>query len=220
MEETPLTLWGEKRNRCTVNWDNIYTPKRPTAAWGVMQVHKINTVVVTFTLEAFPWPSLSSCLFPTANQLSLCLVPIPTQINSYSFYLFLFLFSSYGLSVLFTLVRGYFILMPSTPGFLWGRNQWLLSSLRQHIWLPVRALLSDFLAGTYKAKDCDGPDQATVCLPCASGTFTAVDNTMSKCFRCTRCRTGELLSHLQDRRKMVLDEGWRGWQGERGSLGK
>ncbi|NWU33285.1 TNR1A factor, partial [Hylia prasina] len=44
-------------------------------------------------------------------------------------------------------------------------------------------------AGTYKAKDCDGPDQATVCLPCASGTFTAVDNTMSKCFRCTRCRT-------------------------------
>ncbi|XP_032909256.1 tumor necrosis factor receptor superfamily member 1A isoform X2 [Catharus ustulatus] len=45
-------------------------------------------------------------------------------------------------------------------------------------------------AGTYKAKDCDGPDQATVCLPCANGTFTAVDNTMSKCFRCTRCRTG------------------------------
>ncbi|NXC88192.1 TNR1A factor, partial [Cercotrichas coryphoeus] len=44
-------------------------------------------------------------------------------------------------------------------------------------------------AGTYKAKDCDGPDQATVCLPCANGTFTAVDNTMSKCFRCTRCRT-------------------------------
>ncbi|NXU46379.1 TNR1A factor, partial [Drymodes brunneopygia] len=44
-------------------------------------------------------------------------------------------------------------------------------------------------AGTYKAKDCDGPDQATVCLPCADGTFTAVDNTMSKCFRCTRCRT-------------------------------
>ncbi|NWH94246.1 TNR1A factor, partial [Aegithalos caudatus] len=44
-------------------------------------------------------------------------------------------------------------------------------------------------AGTYKAKDCDGPDQAPVCLPCASGTFTAVDNTMSKCFRCTRCRT-------------------------------
>ncbi|NXT70358.1 TNR1A factor, partial [Chaetops frenatus] len=43
-------------------------------------------------------------------------------------------------------------------------------------------------AGTYKAKDCDGPDQATVCLPCADGTFTAVDNTMSKCFRCTRCR--------------------------------
>ncbi|NXO25469.1 TNR1A factor, partial [Cisticola juncidis] len=42
-------------------------------------------------------------------------------------------------------------------------------------------------AGTYKAKDCDGPDQATVCRPCASGTFTAVDNTMSKCFRCTRC---------------------------------
>ncbi|NXC09550.1 TNR1A factor, partial [Orthonyx spaldingii] len=44
-------------------------------------------------------------------------------------------------------------------------------------------------AGTYKAKDCDRPDQATVCLPCAAGTFTAVDNTMSKCFRCTRCRT-------------------------------
>ncbi|NXQ64316.1 TNR1A factor, partial [Anthoscopus minutus] len=44
-------------------------------------------------------------------------------------------------------------------------------------------------AGTYKAKDCDGPDQATVCLPCAKGTFTAVDNTMSKCFRCTRCHT-------------------------------
>ncbi|NWY68753.1 TNR1A factor, partial [Erithacus rubecula] len=42
-------------------------------------------------------------------------------------------------------------------------------------------------AGTYKAKDCDGPNQATVCLPCAKGTFTAVDNTMSKCFRCTRC---------------------------------
>ncbi|XP_059694084.1 tumor necrosis factor receptor superfamily member 1A [Haemorhous mexicanus] len=44
-------------------------------------------------------------------------------------------------------------------------------------------------AGTYKAKDCDGPDQATVCLPCANGTFTAVDNTMSKCFQCKRCRT-------------------------------
>ncbi|XP_030806575.1 tumor necrosis factor receptor superfamily member 1A [Camarhynchus parvulus] len=44
-------------------------------------------------------------------------------------------------------------------------------------------------AGTYKAKDCEGPDQATVCLPCASGTFTAVDNTMSKCFQCKRCRT-------------------------------
>ncbi|XP_072781712.1 tumor necrosis factor receptor superfamily member 1A isoform X2 [Taeniopygia guttata] len=45
-------------------------------------------------------------------------------------------------------------------------------------------------AGTYKAKDCDGPDQATVCLPCSNGTFTAVDNTMSKCFQCKRCRTG------------------------------
>ncbi|NXI88159.1 TNR1A factor, partial [Rhipidura dahli] len=44
-------------------------------------------------------------------------------------------------------------------------------------------------AGTYKAKDCDRPDQATVCLPCANGTFTAVDNTMSKCFQCTHCRT-------------------------------
>ncbi|NWU00264.1 TNR1A factor, partial [Urocynchramus pylzowi] len=44
-------------------------------------------------------------------------------------------------------------------------------------------------AGTYKAKDCDRPDQATVCLPCANGTFTAVDNTMSKCFQCKRCRT-------------------------------
>ncbi|NWH35324.1 TNR1A factor, partial [Chloropsis hardwickii] len=43
-------------------------------------------------------------------------------------------------------------------------------------------------AGTYKAKDCDGPDQATLCLPCANGTFTAVDNTMSKCFQCKRCR--------------------------------
>ncbi|NXE61038.1 TNR1A factor, partial [Calcarius ornatus] len=44
-------------------------------------------------------------------------------------------------------------------------------------------------AGTYKAKDCEGPDQATLCLPCASGTFTAVDNTMSKCYQCKRCRT-------------------------------
>ncbi|NXW64414.1 TNR1A factor, partial [Eurystomus gularis] len=44
-------------------------------------------------------------------------------------------------------------------------------------------------AGTYKAKDCDRPDQAPLCLPCANGTFTAVDNTMSKCFPCTRCRT-------------------------------
>ncbi|NXP63548.1 TNR1A factor, partial [Chloropsis cyanopogon] len=43
-------------------------------------------------------------------------------------------------------------------------------------------------AGTYKAKDCAGPDQATLCLPCANGTFTAVDNTMSKCFQCKRCR--------------------------------
>ncbi|NXH20084.1 TNR1A factor, partial [Bucco capensis] len=43
-------------------------------------------------------------------------------------------------------------------------------------------------AGTYKEKDCDGPEQATVCLPCANGTFTAVDNTMSKCFPCTHCR--------------------------------
>ncbi|KAM6290854.1 tumor necrosis factor receptor superfamily member 1A isoform 1-T1 [Porphyrio hochstetteri] len=44
-------------------------------------------------------------------------------------------------------------------------------------------------AGTYKAKDCDRPGQAPICLPCANGTFTAVDNTMSKCFRCTHCRT-------------------------------
>ncbi|KAM6309821.1 tumor necrosis factor receptor superfamily member 1A isoform 2-T2 [Podargus strigoides] len=43
-------------------------------------------------------------------------------------------------------------------------------------------------AGTYKAKDCDRPDQAPVCLPCANGTFTAVDNTMSKCFPCRHCR--------------------------------
>ncbi|NWV31200.1 TNR1A factor, partial [Grantiella picta] len=44
-------------------------------------------------------------------------------------------------------------------------------------------------AGTYKAKDCDRPDQATLCLPCADGTFTAVDNTISKCLQCTKCRT-------------------------------
>ncbi|NXC98843.1 TNR1A factor, partial [Certhia familiaris] len=44
-------------------------------------------------------------------------------------------------------------------------------------------------AGTYKAKDCDGPDRATVCLPCPNGTFTAVHNTVSKCFPCTRCRS-------------------------------
>ncbi|NWW76864.1 TNR1A factor, partial [Climacteris rufus] len=43
-------------------------------------------------------------------------------------------------------------------------------------------------AGTYKAKDCDRPDQATLCLPCADGTFTAVHNTMSKCFPCRYCR--------------------------------
>ncbi|NXF02326.1 TNR1A factor, partial [Smithornis capensis] len=43
-------------------------------------------------------------------------------------------------------------------------------------------------AGTYKAKDCDRPDQAPVCLPCANGTFTAVDNTMPNCFQCTHCR--------------------------------
>lgn len=61
----------------------------------------------------------------------------------------------------------------------------------------VRALISDFIAGTYKAKDCDRPGQAPVCLPCANGTFTAVDNTMSKCFQCTRCRTGELSIELR-----------------------
>ncbi|NXR13408.1 TNR1A factor, partial [Semnornis frantzii] len=44
-------------------------------------------------------------------------------------------------------------------------------------------------AGTYKEKDCDRPDQAPVCPPCPNGTFTAVDNTMSKCFPCTHCRT-------------------------------
>ncbi|NXI52292.1 TNR1A factor, partial [Chloroceryle aenea] len=44
-------------------------------------------------------------------------------------------------------------------------------------------------AGTYKAKDCDRSDQATVCLPCANGTFTAVDNIMPKCFPCKLCRT-------------------------------
>ncbi|NWI50810.1 TNR1A factor, partial [Calyptomena viridis] len=43
-------------------------------------------------------------------------------------------------------------------------------------------------AGTYKAKDCDRPGQAPVCLPCANGTFTAVDNTMPNCFQCTHCR--------------------------------
>nr|XP_013222470.2 tumor necrosis factor receptor superfamily member 1A [Columba livia] len=44
-------------------------------------------------------------------------------------------------------------------------------------------------AGTYKAKDCDHADQAPLCLQCPNGTFTAVDNTMSKCFQCTHCRT-------------------------------
>ncbi|NXX49661.1 TNR1A factor, partial [Tricholaema leucomelas] len=44
-------------------------------------------------------------------------------------------------------------------------------------------------AGTYKEKDCDRPDQTPVCPPCPNGTFTAVDNTMSKCFPCTHCRT-------------------------------
>ncbi|NXA10573.1 TNR1A factor, partial [Sapayoa aenigma] len=44
-------------------------------------------------------------------------------------------------------------------------------------------------AGTYKEKDCDRPDQAPVCRPCANGTFTAVDNTMPNCFQCTHCRT-------------------------------
>ncbi|XP_071616881.1 tumor necrosis factor receptor superfamily member 1A-like isoform X2 [Heliangelus exortis] len=44
-------------------------------------------------------------------------------------------------------------------------------------------------AGTYKEKDCDRPDQAPVCPQCPNGTFTAVDNTMSKCFPCTHCRT-------------------------------
>ncbi|NWW53395.1 TNR1A factor, partial [Pedionomus torquatus] len=44
-------------------------------------------------------------------------------------------------------------------------------------------------AGTFKAKDCQRPDQAPLCPPCGNGTFTAVDNTMSKCFPCTRCRT-------------------------------
>uniref|UniRef100_A0A8C3JRG8 TNR1A factor n=1 Tax=Calidris pygmaea TaxID=425635 RepID=A0A8C3JRG8_9CHAR len=44
-------------------------------------------------------------------------------------------------------------------------------------------------AGTYKEKDCERPDQAPVCPPCANGTFTAVDNTMPKCFACKHCRT-------------------------------
>ncbi|KGL85252.1 Tumor necrosis factor receptor superfamily member 1A, partial [Tinamus guttatus] len=44
-------------------------------------------------------------------------------------------------------------------------------------------------AGTFKLKDCEGPEQAPVCHPCANGTFTAVDNTMSKCFQCTQCRS-------------------------------
>ncbi|KAM9389855.1 tumor necrosis factor receptor superfamily member 1A-like [Phaethornis superciliosus] len=43
-------------------------------------------------------------------------------------------------------------------------------------------------AGTYKEKDCDRPDQAPICPQCPNGTFTAVDNTMSKCFPCTHCR--------------------------------
>ncbi|NXL86827.1 TNR1A factor, partial [Alectura lathami] len=44
-------------------------------------------------------------------------------------------------------------------------------------------------AGTYKEKDCERPDQAPICPPCPKGTFTAVDNTMAKCFQCTQCRT-------------------------------
>lgn len=55
-----------------------------------------------------------------------------------------------------------------------------------------------FVAGTYKAKDCERADQAPVCLPCANGTFTAVDNTMSKCFQCKQCRTGELQHFFGD----------------------
>ncbi|NXN98646.1 TNR1A factor, partial [Rhinopomastus cyanomelas] len=43
-------------------------------------------------------------------------------------------------------------------------------------------------AGTYKKKDCDRPGWAPVCSQCPNGTFTAVDNTMSKCFPCTHCR--------------------------------
>ncbi|NXU48277.1 TNR1A factor, partial [Turnix velox] len=44
-------------------------------------------------------------------------------------------------------------------------------------------------AGTYKEKDCDQPGQAPVCPQCPNGTFTAVDNTISKCYPCTHCRT-------------------------------
>ncbi|NXX82472.1 TNR1A factor, partial [Urocolius indicus] len=44
-------------------------------------------------------------------------------------------------------------------------------------------------AGTYKVKDCDRPEEAPICLPCPNGTFTAIDNIMSKCFQCTHCRT-------------------------------
>ncbi|NXC41772.1 TNR1A factor, partial [Penelope pileata] len=44
-------------------------------------------------------------------------------------------------------------------------------------------------AGTFKLKDCERPDQAPVCPPCPNDTFTAVDNTMEKCFQCTQCRT-------------------------------
>lgn len=157
-----------------------------------MQVCTISTVIVTFTLEVFPCPALWNCLCPPAASV------FPFFGSYHSPDEFLFLVSSFGLSLSFMLVRGSILSPYTTTSRVSLRNQWLPSSLRQHICFSVRALLSDFLAGTYKAKDCDRPDQAPVCLPCANGTFTAVDNTMSKCFQCTRCRTGELSTGLEE----------------------
>lgn len=152
-----------------------------------MQVREINTLIlVTFTLEALPCPVLSNCLCPTATLM----LPF---LGSYCYpEEFLVLISSFGLLVFFTLVRESMLNSYTFNSRASLRNHWLLSSIRQHVCLPVRALLSDFLAGTYKAKDCDHADQAPLCLQCPNGTFTAVDNTMSKCFQCTHCRTREL----------------------------
>ncbi|MEQ2307671.1 hypothetical protein AMECASPLE_020751 [Ameca splendens] len=48
--------------------------------------------------------------------------------------------------------------------------------------------LSICLPGTYKVRSCENGKH--LCKRCSAGTFTAINNTIERCLRCSSCTTG------------------------------